>query len=247
MNKFTALLSAVIALTTVSVAHADDKTAASTFPGAFTANVALTSDYTFRGISQSNEGPAIQGGFDYTYADPSVLPVGVYLGVWGSNVDFNDGDEANVEVDLYGGISGTIAPIASDWKFGAIYYAYPGADSDLNYDYVELAASLTHDFGQFALTGSLNYSPDYFGSTGAGFYTAVAGTYKLPYDFTLNGHAGWQTVADTENYFDWSVGLGYSWNGFGLNLNYIDTDLSEPTDCLDGCSARVVFSVSRAF
>ncbi len=245
MKKIIALSCAVLALGFAASAKAE--TAASTFPGAFTANIALTSDYTFRGISQSDEGPAVQGGFDYTYGATDSLPVGLYAGIWASNVDFNDGDEASIETDLYAGVQGSIAPIASDWKLGAIYYAYPGADSDLNYDYWEVAASLSHNFGPFTATGSFNYSPEFFGDTGDAEYTALGVAVPLPYDFSLNGHVGYQAIDDGVDYWDWSAGVGYTWNGFNLSLNYVDTDLSEPDECLDGCSERVVFAVSRSF
>ena len=67
-------------------------------PHEFSANVALATDYMYRGGSQTNEQPAISGGFDYAHSS------GVYAGVWASNVDF--GDSANIEIDYYGGIGG---------------------------------------------------------------------------------------------------------------------------------------------
>ena len=57
-------------------------------PGDFSANVGFVTEYSFRGIAQSDEHPAIQGGFDYSHDS------GFYAGIWGSNVDFNDGDES---------------------------------------------------------------------------------------------------------------------------------------------------------
>ncbi len=57
------------------------------------ANVGFVSEYSFRGIAQSDEHPALQGGFDVSHSS------GLYAGIWGSNVDFNDGDQASVEVD----------------------------------------------------------------------------------------------------------------------------------------------------
>ena len=71
-------------------------------PHEFSANVALSTDYLFRGISQTDGSPAISGGFDYTYS-----PVGIYAGIWASNVDFSSfGDDDNIEIDYYGGIGG---------------------------------------------------------------------------------------------------------------------------------------------
>lgn len=66
------------------------------------ANVALTTDYIFRGISQSDEHPAIQVGFDYTH------DAGVFAGVWGSTVDFDDGGQASMELDYYVGYGANI-------------------------------------------------------------------------------------------------------------------------------------------
>ena len=66
------------------------------------ANVGFVSEYSFRGIAQSNENPAVQGGFDVTHDS------GLYTGGWGSTVNFNDGDEAQLEVDVYGGYSGAV-------------------------------------------------------------------------------------------------------------------------------------------
>ena len=246
MNKLIALFAAaLIAVSAAPFAQAQETE--SSFPGDFSANIAMTSDYTFRGISQSDEGPAIQGGFDYSYNDETDAFPGFYAGIWGSNVDFNDGDEASMEIDGYAGFQGTIDQTGTDWKLGGIYYWYPGADDDLNYDFWEVAGSLTHDFGPFALSGAVNYSPEYFGETGDAWYFSSAATVPLPYDLSLNAHLGYQDVEDAADYLDWSAGLGYSWNGFNFAVNYIDTDLDEPEECFDGCSERVVFTVSRAF
>ncbi len=211
-------------------------------PGDFSANVALTTDYVFRGISQSNEEPTVQGGIDWSHPE-----TGLYLGVWGSGVDFTD---ATTEMDAYGGISGSIDQFS--WDLGAIYYYYPGADDSLNYDFWELAAAAGYDFGILQASLSLNYSPDYFGSSGDSYYLGAYTTVPLPYDLTLNGHVAHQWISDnasfgTKDYTDWSLGLGYTVEGFDLGLTYTDTDLSEPQDCADGCGARVVFSISKSF
>jgi len=210
---------------------------------AFTGNVAFTTDYVFRGISQSNEEPTIQGGMDWS--DSST---GLYAGVWGSGVDFTD---ATTEIDAYGGIKGTQDDI--DWSLGAIYYYYPGAAGDLNYDFWELAATVGYDFKTFQAVASLNYSPDYFGSSGDAWYPALNVTVPLPYEgLTANAGVAYQWVDDNaayavEDYATWSAGLGYDISGFNLGLKYIDTNLSEPSECADGCGQRVVFTVSRAF
>src|SRR3546814_12414933 len=90
--------------------------AESPIPGTFAANVALGTDYVFRGISQTDEEPTVQGGFDWSHDS------GIYLGIWGSNVDFDDGDEAHLETDIYGGWKPTWNGFTFD--VGGIYYLY---------------------------------------------------------------------------------------------------------------------------
>lgn len=205
----------------------------------FSGNAGIVTDYVYRGISQTDEGPAVQGGFDVGHSS------GLYAGIWGSNVDFNDEDEAHVEIDYYLGYSGEVSGF--NYDVGALYYSYPGADSDLDYDFWEIAGAVGYDFDVAALSGSINYSPDFFGSTGDAFYYAAAVDVPLPYDFSFTGHAGYQTIDDGEDYTDWSLGFGYAVAGFDLSLAYYDTDLDEPEECADGCAERVVFGVSRSF
>lgn len=212
--------------------------------GTISANVGVVSDYRFRGISQSNEEPAIQGGVDYTHDS------GVYLGLWGSSVEFGD---ASAEVDLYGGWGGSFNSV--DVKFGGIYYAYPGTDNENDYDYFELAGSVGHDFGPFALTGGLNWSPDYFGSSDTFWYPYAKVSVPLPADFKLTGSVGYNSIDEeavfgASDYWDWSAGVGYNFYGFDLSLQYVGTSIDEgdPDDiCVDGCSDVVVFGVTKAF
>ena len=206
---------------------------------AVSANVGFVTDYVFRGVSQSDENIAVQGGFDVNHTS------GIYAGVWGSNVDFNDGDEANFEGDIYLGYAGEISGFTYD--VSGIYYAYPGADDDLDYDYVEAALKVGYDFEVAALEGSVYYSPDFFGGTGDAVYTALGLDVPLPADFNASAHIGHQEIDDAVDYTDWSLGLGYTVAGFDLSLTYTDTDLDEPEEIADGSTERVVFGVSRSF
>jgi uncharacterized protein (TIGR02001 family) len=238
------LLPVVVLATTVSM----PAIAAEPFgPGSgdVSATVGVTSQYVFRGLAQTDEHPAVQASIDYTHDS------GVYAGVWGSNVDFQDGDEANLETDIYGGWSGEISSIA--WDIGGIYYWYPGADSDLDYDYFELAVSAGYDFDFANVSAAVNYSPNYFADSGDAWYLAGNVEVPLPKDFKITGHVGHQYIDDNDNfgspdYTDWSVGVGYTFYGFDLSLNYIDTDLDDGDECVKGwCDDRVVFSVSHSF
>jgi uncharacterized protein (TIGR02001 family) len=124
------------------------------FPGKFSANVGLTTEYIYRGLSQTDDQPALQGGFDYEHES------GLSAGIWASNVDFNDGsDGASVEIDYYAAFSGEVKGVS--WSVGGIYYSYPGVNDDFDYDFFEANASLGYGFGPVAVTLGINYAPDF--------------------------------------------------------------------------------------
>jgi uncharacterized protein (TIGR02001 family) len=253
MKKYMASIGLAFGLGALAVssapAMAEEK---SGFPGSFSANISLTSEYYFRGLSQTDDAPAIQGGFDYEV--PLGKPVALYLGVWGSNVDFNEAagvDGATIEIDYYGGLRGSIGDTGVSWDVGFIYYTYPGADSSLDYDFIEAQAALGYDFGVASVTASINYSPENFGESGTAFYPKLA--VEVPVsgikDLTLSGHVAKQyidkeAVFGSPDYVEWNFGIGYSVAGFDLAVNYTDTDISPSADAND---AMVLFTVGRSF
>jgi uncharacterized protein (TIGR02001 family) len=242
MKKSKFLIVPMIAFGMVSLAKAEPLVEESAIPGEFSANISLTSDYIFRGISQTGNNPAVQGGFDYTY---DFGPAAVSAGIWASNVKFSD---ATIEIDYYAGVGGSIDNFS--WDLSAIYYTYPGADSSLNYDFFEIAPSIGYDFGFMAVSAGLNYSPDYFGDSGDAYYTHGGIDIPLGKYFTLSGTVGYQAIDDnaawgTDDYTDYGISLSTEIAGFGLSAGWTDTDLSK-SQCDDACG---VFSValSRSF
>ncbi len=214
----------------------------------FSANVALTTDYMFRGISQTQNDPAIQGGIDMTWGI-------FYLGTWASNVDFGVGDPADFEIDFYGGITPTWQNINFD--LGVLFYVYPGVGSD-GYDVVE---------------GKLGISTTVFENLGVGFTGYFSDRnyqvyeFSAGYDFaskwwvftpSVSGQIGFM---ETDGSF---VGLDYTyWNagltlGFwdkpnmSIDIRYWDSDLNE-TGCTingfnrTGCDARAVATLKASF
>jgi len=241
-----------------SVCFADD-TAAS--PHSFTANVAISTDYLFRGITQTTGDPSVSGGMDYTYTGE---PVSAFAGVWASNIDFNEGglgvsNVATLETDFYGGLNGSLAVgDGLGWKLGGIYYAYPGSNPKpaltVNYDYFEFYGTLNYDFKSFNVTGGFNYSPDYFAESGEAVYIFGEVGVPLPSDFVLSGHVGHQSIEKngafgTPDYVDWNVGLAKTFGHFTFKVAYVDTDLSK-AQCFGGtgfCSSTAMFTVSSSF
>ena len=212
-------------------------------------NVALTTDYRFRGWSQTTSDPAIQGGFDYNHES------GFYVGTWGSNVEF----AGSLELDYYAGFANDINDnIAYD--VGIIYYDYPGGDlGGVDPEFLEIYGGLSGDLGPVSLSGTISYSDDYFGETGKAFYYDLGASYGLPYDISLNAHFGYQTIddgsikddgffsSDEDSYKDWSIGVSKSMWELDFDLSYIDTNLSD-SDCFGNnvCDSTVVFSISKS-
>lgn len=198
-------------------------------------NLTFTSDYVFRGVSQSDEKAALQGGFDYEHE------TGLHAGVWGSNIDFNNPQDGSLELDIYAGFANEVGAISYD--VGGIYYAYPGAENSLNYNFWEVYANAGYDFDMFSVNAGANYSPEFFGKAGDALYYYAGVDVPLPYEVGLSAHIGQQDIDEATDYSDWSVGLSKNWMEFDWGVTYTDTNLDAgKTD--DG---RVVFSVGKTF
>lgn len=236
--------SAACVLTCTALSSASANTAE--LPGEFSGGVSIVSDYLFRGISQTDENPAIQGNIDWGYdIDDSWS---VTIGTWASNVDFNDNSEASSEIDVYGGVSYSV----DNWSFdmAVTYYVYPGATNSLNYDYVEYGAGAGYDFEFMQIGAKAIFSPENFGETGEASYYEIGTEIPLPHNFSLNSHFGYQLIDDeasfgVPDYATWGVGIGYHLMGLDLGVNYVDTNIDK-SDCADGCDSRVIVSVSKS-
>ncbi|MCB2108901.1 MAG: TorF family putative porin [Rhodobacteraceae bacterium] len=224
---------AISVLAAGSIAHAQDDGAF----GSVSGSIALTSDYIFRGYSQTAEDPAIQGGLTWS-AD-----AGFYAGFWGSNVEFAPGDGASLELDLFAGYSGAVDNLSYD--VGVIYYAYPGDAAGTNYDYWEGAVKLGYDFGPASWTAGVYYSPDNFGGTNDAVYLTTGVAVPLAENFSIDANIGRNEVDPSfgPDYFDWNVGMTVSLPWADASVRYYDTDVS---GCAL-CDSRVVFTISKGF
>jgi len=202
------------------------------------------SDYDFRGITQSAQDPAIQGSIDFA-ADS-----GWYVGAWGSNVDFGPGG-VDLEVDLYTGFAGE-SEGGLGYNVGLVYYTYPD-DSDLNY--FEAYGGISKDW----FSGKLWYSNDFGGDSTDGdtpaFYAEVNGAFPLPQNFSLLAHAGYSFGDywdDTNSeYFDYSLGIGYTLKKFDLALKWVDGSDLKAADGTPGdvfsSESRVILTIATTF
>jgi len=209
--------------------------------GTFSGAVALTSDYIFRGYSQSDEHPAFQPAINWN-ADN-----GFHLNAWASNIDFNDGGDAEIEVDLTAGFGGSVEAFSYD--IGAIYYLYPGTAGARNYNYWEGYTTLGYDTGTVKLNGSLFYSPDFFGGLDDAW--AVQGGFSVPMAESLvfDAQLGKQLVKKSRggvDYAYWNAGITYSFPIADVGIRYHDTDVADRT-CGGQCGARAVLTLSKSF
>lgn len=209
-------------------------------------NAAVTTDYRFRGVAQSAKDPAIQGGVDFS--DKS----GVYLGIWGSTIDFGSGPpdpKADLEVDLYGGYKFKGGGI--DWDAGLIHYAYPGSESSFKLPFTELYIGGTYG----PVTVKYYYTDDYTGTTTNGAsYLVASGGVDLGSGYTLNlsvGQSSGSGIKDSfgKSYTDYKVGVSKEFGGFGFDLSYIDTSGISPNITTDvfNSEGTVVLTVSKSF
>jgi uncharacterized protein (TIGR02001 family) len=224
-------------------------------PGEFSGEVFLLSDYVDRGISNTDRKAALQGGISYG-GEIGFYNLYPYVGFWGSNVDFDDDDEATVELDVLFGVSGAFRKL--EWDIGGAYYTYPGADSDLKYDYWEIPVALSYPLYEgLTLNADYFYSPNFFGDTGQAHYFAAGLSYDIPLGqvtVTLDAMTGHQWIEDNErfgadDYQDFQVGLKVAYEGVEIGAKYTDTSLSH-TECFGGtniCEGRAVFSLGMRF
>ena len=279
LNKYAIPLSLAL-MTAAAPAMAEDaaeEEPGSWLPGTFSGSAALTSNYMFRGISQTNNEPAIQAALKYTLGtkdfdvDMGGYDINAYAGFWGSNVDFDEGrfdptikdsDKAQVEIDYQFGLNGTIGETGLGWDLGGIYYSYPGSRGSFNYNYWEFVPALSYTPLDWVSLGlSMPYSPDYFAGSGNSYYpngsvvVTIPGIPKNWFTLKANGGVGYQFIDDndrygTPSYLTWTIGLTANIKGVDVGVAYYDTNISK-NDCFGGlqnwCETRFVGTVSYAF
>jgi uncharacterized protein (TIGR02001 family) len=231
MKKLYFVLAASLALSaTPSVSFAEDS------PLSF--NVSLTTEYRYRGISQSRLKPALQGGVDYA------LPGGFYIGAWGSTIKWikdagtisaRDTGNTNVELDFYGGYKAELQKGLS-YDVGILQYVYPGNKlKDIgakNANTTEIYGALTfgpatvkYSHSLTSLFGTGNATDD---SQGSGYLEVSAG-FDVGGGVTLTPHLGYQRVAHFSNgsYTDYSLTAAKDWVGFSWSAALVGADTKD--------------------
>lgn len=200
-------------------------------------NAALTSDYVFRGVSQTDEEPALQLGADLNFDS------GFYVGVWGSNVDFGDGGP-DLEIDTYVGWN---TDLSDRWNFDVqlVRYNYIGEENDFgSSDYNELITSLAWDE---TLTFSYGYTNDVYALGAKGHYFGAAGSWDMGNGVGLDVSLGKSIFGNStglEDYMDWSVGINRDFGPVNAAIGYYDTDSDGDFNFGDAADDRIVLTFS---
>jgi len=192
------------------------------------ANLAITSNYVWRGMTQTSNSPAVQGGLDLGYK-------GFYLGTWGSNVSWTADDSSSLEADFYGGYAGEVGGFGYD--IGYAYYAYPNVSDDYNFD--EAYLKLSYDFGGFGVNGAYYIGLD--SEIDTPDYWEVGATADLPMDFGLSASYGdYDDIGS-----NWLVAISKEYGKFEISLAY--TDFS--ADSISGLEDEdhIVATISTSF
>ncbi len=185
------------------------------------ANVALVSNYIWRGVSQTDNGPAMQGQFKLK----SVL--GFYGSVWGSNVNFLDAQNktATGELDYIVGFEKQIHDFGID--FGAYFYTYP---KTTGIDYTESFVRLSYKIVHFGV----GYTHNFFDTGGSGTYYFGGLDYTIKSHnvylqaISIGGGAGYYAlngpVFAGKSYWNYRLYLKKSFKHFAAELAWTDTD-----------------------
>jgi len=209
-------------------------------------NVSLTSDYRYRGISQTRLKPALQGGIDYAHAS------GFYIGTWASTIKWikDGGGDADLEIDIYGGYKTEIAK-GLTLDVGILTYNYPSHKLGVSPNTQELYGALS--FGPVTAKYSHSTSNLFgFSDSKNSGYLDLSGTFELGEGFTLTPHVGHQKVKNngTFSYTDYSLTVNKDYEGFTFGLGVVGTNTDNyvggPSSKNLGKDALVV-SVKKTF
>ena len=203
-----------------------------------TGTAAIVSQYRFRGLSQSNNQPVVQGSMTVSHSS------GLYLSVWGSSASSNafiDSpiDIGGTEIDIYGGFAHELGSSGVKVDVGVYGYIYPGSantNGGQNSNYVEVYGSLAKTLGPATAKVGVYYAPaqkvfnlSVFSPTRHNTYvygdlsSGIPGT-----PLTLHGHLGHSGGGFNyvKQYIDYSVGVSYTWKALTLDASFVGTNVS---------------------
>jgi len=220
--------------------------------------VAFTSDYLFRGVSQSSNNAAVQGALTVNHES------GVYFTAWGSSIASYAG---GLELDTLLGYAGKAGDVGYD--VGVMRYNYPGLNDNtsgvvdkngnsVDADYNEIYASVSFMGAKLGL----NYSPDYYLESDKFVYVFADYATEVSQGFGVVAHVGFNKFDDEsmmsqglallpgnndDSYVDYKLGVTKSALGLGFELAYIGSDIDDDVCGGNLCEGRAVLTASKSF
>jgi len=222
-----------------SPAFADDAPAAPAAPTpafTITGSAAVVSQYRFRGISQSDNKPVVQGAFTVTSA------TGFYISTWGSSASANNAvNLGGTEIDVYGGYSKTLSGFTLD---GGLYgYIYPGSTHavGISESYYEVYGDVSKTYGPITAKAGINWAPnqsyfkDFNTATRHNVYVyGELGFAPTSFPIAFHSHLGhtaggfdYLVNKGVKQYLDYTVGATYKWKALAFDLSVVGTNLSK--------------------
>lgn len=212
-------------------------------PVSVTGSFAVTTDYLYRGISQTSGAPAIQGAMTVSHES------GLYASVWGSSISFASG----LELDPSIGFAGKAGDVGYD--VGVLLYGYPHSTQaeagGPEFDFLEYYASVSYAGAKLGVA----YAPDFFGETGESIYTFLDYSKEVA-GVGLVAHVGLNILDDQyygaaplllgeDSYIDYKVGVNKTLQGVTFEVAYMGSDLDDAI-VPDG-EGTFVGTISKAF
>ncbi|MCS6892507.1 MAG: TorF family putative porin [Rhodovarius sp.] len=218
-------------------------------------SVAYQSDYLFRGISQTASRMAGQGSIELSHES------GFYIGAFISNVYFPPAGAFPQRAEIDGLIGFRFTALDINFDIGGVWYTYHGQQTGFpRLNYAEAVVKAAREFGPVTATLTLAFSPNFFGSSGFGFYSELAAEWATGLlDLNLGGRVGYQHIARTAvfgapSYSNWAITISRSFeiSGYGTlvaSVGYYDTSIGRAS-CFGGmnvCAARALGSLTFKF
>ena len=220
--KHAILVATLITTVAAGNVHAEQAKA----PTELSFNAAVTSDYRYRGISQTRLKPALQGGADFIHNTS-----GVYVGVWASTIKWTQdaGGDGDIEIDLYAGKRGALAAGLA-YDVGVLTYVYPsnklaGVPGFVSANTTEVYGQLSYGSAQLKYAHAVTNLFGFVDSKGSGYLDLTVNR-DVGNGLIVNVHAGRQRVAHNSaaSYTDWKVGVTRDFGVVTGALAYIGTN-----------------------
>jgi uncharacterized protein (TIGR02001 family) len=188
-----------------------------------TANVALSSNYLWRDLEQTNGDAAVSGGIDYT------VDSGFYVGSWVSNASWSEG--MTYELDIYGGYANQYKELTYD--VGFVHYAYP--DSTDNVDFTEVNVSMSYGVFSFSYAVLANADNVDFGDDS---YLSLSADFEVAPELNLSLHV----ARGTDEFY-----AGESFTGYGASISKEGFTLGVSKTDLDNTDMKLFISYEVDF